>query len=37
VDAAERDRLWEERLFKALLTEKAKLQSELGCGDHLTI
>ena len=29
VDAAERNRLWEERLFKALLTEKAKLQSEL--------
>ena len=29
VDAAERNRLWEERLLKALLTEKAKLQSEL--------
>ena len=29
MDAAERNRLWEKRLFKALLTEKAKLQSEL--------
>jgi hypothetical protein len=29
VDAAERNRLWENRLLKALLTEKTKLQSEL--------
>jgi hypothetical protein len=29
MDAAERNRLWEKRLVKALLTEKAKLQSEL--------
>ena len=30
MDAAERNRLWEKRLFRALLTEKAKLQSELA-------
>jgi hypothetical protein len=29
MDAAECNRLWEKTLFKALLTEKAKLQSEL--------
>ena len=29
MDAAEGNRLWEKTLFKALLTEKAKLQSEL--------
>jgi hypothetical protein len=29
MNAAERNRLWEKRLFKAFLIEKGKLQSEL--------
>jgi hypothetical protein len=34
MDAAERDRLWEERLYKALLGEKVELQSELETAEH---
>jgi hypothetical protein len=34
MDVAERDRLWEERLHKALLGEKAGLQSALETAKH---
>jgi hypothetical protein len=34
MDAAERDRFREERLFKALLGDMAELQSELETAEH---